>query len=96
MRIDDQLLSKLEKLSSLNIHESKKAKMEENLSDILGFVENLNQLDVSGIEATFTTLNGGTPLRNDEIVSDSSIPEIVLANAPAVDKNMFLVQKIIE
>ena len=93
MKIDKELLAKLEKLSML------KADNEENmineLNQIVEFVEILNEVDTDGIEATFSTLNTSTPLREDIPVDNDAI-KTVLANAPKVDGNYFIVPKIIE
>lgn len=96
MTIDDTLLQKLAKLSNLKIDESKKESLKEELGDIVTFVENLNDIDVSHIEATFTTLTGGTPLREDTVVNNPKIVEGILNNAPKRDERFFVVPKIIE
>ncbi len=96
MKVDDKLLSRLEKLSSLKIEEEKKEEIEGQLSEIVGFVENLSKLDVSHIDATFTTIKGGTPLRADEPKSDEHISKMVIDNAPKSENGFFIVPKIIE
>ena len=65
MTIDDNTIDKLAKLSSLEIDESKRESLKNELGDIINFVENLNEIDVSHIDATFSTVEGGTPLRED-------------------------------
>ena len=94
MKIDDKLLSKLERLSSLSIEDSKKDSLKSELSDIVNFVENLNSIDVDNIQATFTTLDGGTQLRED-IVNSSEVSDSILGNAPQIDETFFVVPKII-
>lgn len=96
MTIDDTLLQKLAKLSNLKIDESKKESLKQELGDIVNFVENLNDIDVSHIDATFTTLSGGTPLREDIVVNNPQIVEGILNNAPKRDDRFFVVPKIIE
>lgn len=96
MNIDEKLLARLETLSSLNIDESKKEDMIKNLGEIVAFVENLNELDVSKIEATFTTLSGGTPMQEDEVVSNPEVAQSILKNAPKSEDGYFIVPKIIE
>ena len=59
--IDDTLLAKLEKLSSLRIEDDNKEKMKSDIAQMLEFVNNLNEVDVSNVEATFSTISGGTP-----------------------------------
>ena len=70
MTVDDKLIDKLAKLSSLEIDASKKEHLKSELGDIINFVENLNEIDVSQIDATFTTVEGGTPLREDIAIQD--------------------------
>ncbi len=96
MKIDDKLLNRLEKLSALKLEEDKKGQVKKQLSEFLEFVENLNSIDVSKIDATFTTLQGGTRLADDEIVSQKEIAQMVLKNAPKSEDNFFIVPKIIE
>jgi aspartyl-tRNA(Asn)/glutamyl-tRNA(Gln) amidotransferase subunit C len=95
MNIDNALLSRLEKLSSLHIDEDKKESLKSELSDIVNFVENLNSIDVSHIDATFTTLEGGTQLREDTPI-ESNVSNSILANSPKSEDNFFIVPKIIE
>ncbi|QKF76437.1 Asp-tRNA(Asn)/Glu-tRNA(Gln) amidotransferase subunit GatC [Arcobacter defluvii] len=96
MTVDDKLIAKLEKLSSLEVDDSKKEKLKSELADIINFVENLNDIDVSHIEATFTTIEGGTPLREDVSVQNLELSNQILKNAPKSEDGYFIVPKIIE
>ncbi len=93
--IDEKLLKRLENLSMLEIEESKREEFLNSLKEIVGFVENLNELDLENEEASFTTLKGGTPFRKDE-PKKTDIIEDVLKNAPKREKNFFVVPKIIQ
>jgi len=93
MKIDEKLLAKLEKLSMLKA--DNKEEMIKDLNQIVEFVEILNDVDTSNIEATFNTLNTPTPLREDIPVDNDAI-KTILAHAPKVDGNYFIVPKIIE
>ena len=93
MKIDEKLLAKLEKLSMLKA--DNKEEMIKDLNQIVEFVEILNEVNTDGIEATFNTLNTPTPLRED-IPKDNDAIKTVLAHAPKVDGNYFIVPKIIE
>jgi len=93
MVIDEKLLAKLEKLSMIKVEN--KEEMLKDLNQIVEFVEILNDVDTSNIDATFNTLNVSTPLR-DDIPKDNDAIKTILANAPKVDGNYFLVPKIIE
>lgn len=95
MEIDKSRLLKLEALSKLELDDAKRDEIKEQLSEIVGFVENLNSLDTSHIEATSTTLEGGTPFRED-IPKDSGIASAVLKSSPKSEDGFFVVPKIIE
>lgn len=96
MQIDSSILANLEKLSHLKIEEDKKEEIIAQLSDIVSYVENLNELDTDHLEASFSTLQGGTPMREDEPVSDSSIAQDILSRAPKAEDDFFIVPAIIE
>lgn len=96
MKIDNELLQKLEKLSSLKISEEKREGVINQLSEIVSFVENLNELSLEDEEATFTTVAGGTPFREDIPHGDSSIIKTILNHAPQSENGFFVVPKIIE
>ncbi len=93
--IDEKLLKRLENLSMLEIEESKREEFLNSLKEIVGFVENLNELDLENEEASFTTLEGGTPFRKDE-PKKADIIEDILKNAPKREQNFFVVPKIIQ
>jgi aspartyl-tRNA(Asn)/glutamyl-tRNA(Gln) amidotransferase subunit C len=96
MLIDDKVLENLEKLSMLKIDESKKEALKKELSEIVSYVENLNELDTSNLDSFFSTLSGGTPLREDTPIRNPEIPKDILAHAPRVEDDFFIVPKIIE
>jgi aspartyl-tRNA(Asn)/glutamyl-tRNA(Gln) amidotransferase subunit C len=96
MKIDETLLQKLEKLSSLEIESSKRDEMIAEISQIVNFVENLNELELENEEASFSTIDGGTPFREDEPSTNPKIIKTILKNAPKRDKGFFVVPKIIE
>jgi aspartyl-tRNA(Asn)/glutamyl-tRNA(Gln) amidotransferase subunit C len=96
VKIDNNLLEKLENLSALKIGEEKKEEIIKQLSDILEYVENLNELDTSNLDSYFSTIEGGTPLREDIPNIDSEIPKIILENAPEAKDDFFIVPAIID
>lgn len=96
MTVDDKLIDKLAKLSSLEIEDEKKENLKSELADIINFVENLKEIDVSNIEATFSTIEGGTPLREDVSKQDLELSNHILKHAPKSEDGYFVVPKIIE
>lgn len=95
MCIDDALLAKLEKLAMIEIAAEKKEDIKRELAEIVNFVENLNHLDTASLDATFSTLESKTPLREDEPFCEESIGRSVIKNAPKSQDNYFIVPKII-
>ena len=96
MEVDNKLIAKLAKLSSLEIDDSRKEELKSELGDIINFVENLNDIDVSHIDATFNTIEGGTPFREDIVSTDLEMSEHILKHAPKSEDGYFIVPKIIE
>lgn len=92
MQIDDKLLSKLERLGMIEIEEDKKEEIKSQLSEILGFVDNIASLDIQTLSPK-TELK--TPMRED-IPQDSQIQQDVLSHAPRAEDGYFIVPKIIE
>ena len=96
MRIDDTLLTRLEKLSYIKVDDAKRQEIIDQLSEIVGFVENLGELDTDGVEATFSMNGASTPLREDIPSCDPQINDDILAHAPNAQDHFFVVPKIIE
>ena len=96
MKIDNELLSKLEKLSSLKIADEKREETIKEIGQIVDFVENLSELDLSDKDDHFSTIEGGTPFREDTPSVDASIIEDILSHAPKSKDGFFVVPKIIE
>ena len=96
MQIDSTVLAKLETLSDLTIDADKKEAVIAQLSEIVQYVENLNELDTDQLESAFSTLPGGTPLRTDTPHNDPSVPESILAHAPQATDDFFIVPAIID
>jgi len=96
MQIDNTVLEKLEKLSHLRIDDSKKEAVIEQLSGILNYVDNLNELDTETLDASFSTLEGGTPLRDDSPREANDIAKDILSHAPQAKDDFFIVPAIID
>jgi aspartyl-tRNA(Asn)/glutamyl-tRNA(Gln) amidotransferase subunit C len=80
----------------LNIEDEKKEELATQLTEILSYVENLSELDTDGLSASFSTLEGGTPLRTDTPKAQPEIAEHIFAHAPNAENDFFIVPKIIE
>ena len=96
MQIDDALLTKLEKLSYLEIEEDKREEVIAQLSKIVSFVDNLSELDTTDMDPTFAMTDKGTRLREDSPLSSKEVSQSILSSAPLSEDNFFIVPKIIE
>ncbi len=65
------------------------------LSGILGFMEQLNEVDVAGVEPMTSVTPMTLPWRED-VVTDGGDPDKVLANAPDARAGFFTVPKVVE
>lgn len=96
MHLDDKLLTRLEKLSLIKISEDKREGVINELSKILAFVDNLNELETQGVSGKFSMSQEATYTRVDEPFCESSINNFILKNAPRSEDHFFIVPKIIE
>lgn len=65
------------------------------LNGILAWIEQLNEVDVAGVEPMTTPVAMTLPLRDDE-VTDGEMRDKVLANAPRSEDGFFVVPKVVE
>ena len=96
MQIDDQLLTRLEKLSMVKISDDKREEIIKELSEFLGFAENLKELDTSSVDDKFAMDEQPTITRKDIPQCDTSISDAILEHAPQSQDYFFIVPKIIE
>jgi len=96
MQVDNELLTKLEKLSNLKISEDKREEITSQLSEIMSFVNNLSELDTTGVDDNFAMTNSATPLREDTPSCDKTINDNIMQHAPQSADHFFIVPKIIE
>jgi aspartyl-tRNA(Asn)/glutamyl-tRNA(Gln) amidotransferase subunit C len=82
-------------LARLQLTAQEEERLQAEMSEMLAYVDQLNQLDTSAVEPTAQVGEAGTPLR-DDAVTNASAPEEMLANAPARKGTFFRVPKIIE
>ena len=94
MKIDNNLILKLENLSRLKLSEDERVSMISNLSDMLKLVEKLKELPTYNVEPLIY-VNGETNIwRNDE--SETLISaEMAVKNAPEAQENFFSVPRVI-
>ena len=95
MSVDLATVKRVAKLARIAVTEEEAAKMEGELNTILGFVEQLDEVDVSGVEAMTSVTPMEMKKRVDEVTDGDKADDIV-ANAPATDRNFFQVPKVVE
>ena len=95
MKIDKQTLDKLAHLSRLEIKEADEAAMIRDLSNIVTFVEKLNEVNTDGVEP-LTTMSQEINALRDDVAGGHLSHEEALKNAPSKDKDFFRVPKVIE
>jgi len=96
MQVDDALLTKLEKLSFLKVNDDKREEIISQLSEIVSFVDNLSELETTGVNDNFSMSDKETQLREDVASCDTTINDDILKNAPLSGDHFFIVPKIIE
>ena len=69
--------------------------MTEELNSILGWIEQLAEVDVEGIEPMTSAVELSMPMRED-VVTDGNIQDKILANAPRSEDGFFVVPKVVE
>lgn len=93
-RIDEATVRHVAALARLDMNDEELKQYGEQLNAILGYVEKLNELDTSGVEAMAHVNAGATPLREDEL--REGLGEKVLSNAPEREGDFFQVPQVIE
>ncbi|MCK9474006.1 Asp-tRNA(Asn)/Glu-tRNA(Gln) amidotransferase subunit GatC [Sulfurimonas sp.] len=96
MQVDNELLSRLEKLSFLKVSDDKREEIVNQLSEIVSFVDNLSELNTDNVDDKFSMNDEATLLREDTPYCNTDINESILKNAPLSDDGFFIVPKIIE
>ena len=95
MALDKDAVAEIAKLARLRVGDDELEHLAGELSRILGWVEQLSEVDVEGIEPMTSVVEMPLKARADE-VTDGGYAERVLANAPQSADGFFLVPKVIE
>lgn len=95
MSIDLQTVKKIASLSRISVTDAEAEAMVPELNNILGWVEQLGEVDVSGVEPMTAVIPNHQRLREDA-VTDGNVRDKVLANAPQAEHGFFAVPKVIE
>lgn len=95
MSVDHATVKKIASLARLAISDAEAEALVPELNKILGFVEQLGEVDVTGVEPMTAVIPNKLRLRED-VVTDGNVREKVLANAPQAEHGFFAVPKVIE
>ncbi len=95
MSVDTVTVKRVAKLSRIAITDERAESMKAELNTILGFVEQLSEVDVEGVEPMTSVVDTEMRKRVDE-VTDGNKAVDVTANAPLSEDNFFMVPKVVE
>ena len=95
MSVDIATVKRVARLARLAVTEEEVARTTGELNGILGFIEQLSEVDVTGVEPMTSVTPMAMKKRRDE-VTDGNIAEKVVANAPMTDHNFFQEPKVVE
>jgi len=86
---------KLARLSRLRFSDEEIEQLQSEISEILGYVEQLSEVDTKDLEPTSQVTGLTNVMRDDEVIDYGVTPETLLKNAPAVEKNQFKVMRVL-
>ena len=95
MKIDKNTTLKIAKLTRIKIEENEIAELSSQLSSILDWVEQLNEVNTNNIEPLSNVSMAELPLREDKESNEDKSNDI-LSNAPEKLENFFVVPKVVE
>jgi aspartyl-tRNA(Asn)/glutamyl-tRNA(Gln) amidotransferase subunit C len=95
MAIDTDTARRVAKLARIKVEDAALPALAQEFSTILGFIEQLNEVDVDGIEP-MTSVTPQRLFRREDVVTDGNQQAAVLANAPDAREGFFAVPKVVE
>jgi aspartyl-tRNA(Asn)/glutamyl-tRNA(Gln) amidotransferase subunit C len=95
MAVDETTVRRVAKLARIAVKDEEVAHLAGELNAILAFVEDLSEIDVSGVEPLTSVTPMKLPLRADKVTAGGE-PEKVLSNAPVREGDFFVVPKVVE
>ncbi len=95
MSVDKNTVRKVARLARIAVPEERLEPMAKELNGILAWIEQLNEVDIAGVEAMTTPVAMTLPMRED-VITDGGIQDQVLANAPKSEDGFFVVPKVVE
>jgi aspartyl-tRNA(Asn)/glutamyl-tRNA(Gln) amidotransferase subunit C len=95
MSVDLATVKRVARLARIAVDEEDAQRMVGELNAILGFVAQLDEVDVSGVEPMTSVIPMEMKKRQD-VVTDGGKAADIVANAPATEEDFFLVPKVVE
>ena len=95
MSVDQATVKRVARLARLKVKDEDVPRLAGELNAILGWIEQLNEVDVSKVEPMTSVVSMKMKMRQDE-VTDGHYPEKITANAPAQEDSFFMVPKVVE
>ena len=95
MSIDTKTAGRVAKLARIKVEEADLPALAQEFTNILGFIEQLNEVDVEGV-APMTSVTPQRLYRRDDAVTDGDQQAAVLANAPDAREGFFAVPMVVE
>jgi len=95
MSVDAQTVRRIAHLARIAVEEGEVAHLQGELNTILAWVEQLQEVDVAGVEPMTSVTPMTMKMRKDEI-TDGGKAEAIVKNAPHSEDNFFLVPKVVE
>lgn len=95
MKIDEGTVNKIAHLSRLELSKEESTRMVEDLSKILDWMEQLNEVDTTDVEP-LTHINQDVNVFREDVADNQLSRERALKNAPLKNETYFMVPKVIE
>ena len=95
MQVDETTVKRIARLARIRITEEEAKGLEKELSGILNWVEQLDEVDVTGVEPMTRVVPIRLKMRED-IVTDGGIADQVVENAPVTNDHFYVVPKVVE
>lgn len=94
MKVDDELVDRLAKLSKLEFTDESREKIKSDMGKMLDFVDKLRELDTENVEPLIFMTDEFHEMRNDQ-QGEPLDKKIALKNAPGHDSDFFKVPKVV-
>ena len=96
MSLDPATVRRIAKLARIRLDDAQVQQMGAELNSILGWIEQLNEVNVDGVVPMAGGSHGVAPRLRADVVNDGGIAEQVLANAPDREGAFYTVPKVVE